>query len=380
NSDIIHHNTTKSHLIKEILYFTYKMMFKINSIIFLFFCFPDSSAANIYNEVNGEIIIEAESWCSADTNGWRIDCAYKNASGGSYIISHGIFERRDKVTYVINVKNPDTFYVFMRTWASNPGDNGVFLNLDGRIPDNHFSNDIYFYKKNRWDWRCKNQCTGPGCHEDTPYFIIKKPGKHILTLSVKELNAKIDKIILKKEDIQPVDKILAASEDQKPASTQETQTLKKNNKENLTFKILFFSVLVLLLILSFLITKNILKYKKEKREKAPNLKKHSETVQSILDYIRTNYASEITLPDAARKAGLSENYFGKIFRDAAGKKFVNYLNDFRMDKAVELIKTTSKNVSEIHHAVGVHHSSYFAKIFKQKTGISPSEAIRKFRT
>jgi len=51
----------------------------------------------------------------------------------------------------------------------------------------------------------------------------------------------------------------------------------------------------------------------------------------------------------------------------------------RIEQAIELIKTTDLNISQIHHQVGIPHSSYFAKIFKEKMRMSPSEALKKYR-
>jgi AraC-like DNA-binding protein len=317
--------------------------------------------APVYHEKNGEIVIEAEAWSAVEASGWRIANAYRDASAGAYIVSQGVFERRDRVSYDIYIQNPDTYYVFMRTWATDPGNNGVFLQLDGRDQDNEprYTAGMYFYKTNRWDWRTKVGC-GESCHEDTPFFIIRKPGKHVLTLRVKELDAVIDKIVIKTADVPP--------EDTGP------RALPGSRKVPAPWMALFAVVLA----------GAVIWYVRKRRKPAPaqgtvKLSRHSDTMEKAKRFISENYTRDIGLPDLARETGLSENYIGKIFKDETGRSFVQTLNDFRIDRALDLMKTTPLSITEIHYKVGINHSSYFAKLFKERTGVAPSEEIKKYR-
>ena len=69
----------------------------------------------------------------------------------------------------------------------------------------------------------------------------------------------------------------------------------------------------------------------------------------------------------------SEVYFCKLFKNCFDKTFIMYLNDLRMEKALELMKDISINIKEISERVGYRDANYFARIFKKKMGMTPSE-------
>jgi AraC-like DNA-binding protein len=50
-----------------------------------------------------------------------------------------------------------------------------------------------------------------------------------------------------------------------------------------------------------------------------------------------------------------------------------YINDLRMQRAAQLIRARADNVAQIGYAVGFNEQSYFAKRFRKKYGVSPSE-------
>jgi AraC-like DNA-binding protein len=229
---------------------------------------------------------------------------------------------------------------------------------------------MYFYKDKRWDWRTKILC-GESCHEDTPCFIIKKAGRHTLTLRVKELDAKIDKIVLKREDTVPGGP--------KEAGKAQTDRIQKRAQKGLPRPVWALLILSLGILVPGAVLFTVKRLLRSRRIEPTRYSKHSKAMEKALHYININFSKEITLSGLAREVGLSENYMGRVFKEESGKSFVQYLNDFRIDKALELMKTTPLNVTEIHHKVGIHHSSYFAKVFRQRTGVPPSEEIKKYR-
>ncbi|MFP4520578.1 MAG: helix-turn-helix domain-containing protein [Fibrobacterota bacterium] len=77
-------------------------------------------------------------------------------------------------------------------------------------------------------------------------------------------------------------------------------------------------------------------------------------------YIHENYAETIQPGKIAKKAGLQKDDPGRVFKKEPGKTIVNFTKNYRVDKAFELMKTTSMNISEIHQKVGFSHSSHFA--------------------
>ncbi len=96
-------------------------------------------------------------------------------------------------------------------------------------------------------------------------------------------------------------------------------------------------------------------------------------INCVIGFIRENYASSIGLSDAAEFARLSENHLSTLFREEAGINFLQYLNAYRINKAVELMKKEGLNISEIATSCGFPTPGYFAKIFKRFLGQSPTQ-------
>ena len=102
-------------------------------------------------------------------------------------------------------------------------------------------------------------------------------------------------------------------------------------------------------------------------------------IERIENYVDTHYAQAFSVADLAKVCFLSEGYVGKIFKRGTGKSLNQYVNEVRVEKALVLIKTTAKTISEIHYEVGIKNASYFSKIFKEILGSTPSEALKKYR-
>ncbi|MCR5732898.1 MAG: helix-turn-helix domain-containing protein [Sphaerochaetaceae bacterium] len=96
-------------------------------------------------------------------------------------------------------------------------------------------------------------------------------------------------------------------------------------------------------------------------------------INCVIGFIRENYASPIGLSDAAEFAKLSENHLSTLFREESGINFLQYLNAYRINKAVELMKKEGINISEIAISCGFPTPGYFAKIFKRFLGQSPTQ-------
>src|SRR3989339_530405 len=250
------------------------------------------------------LFIEAETYNRIDNSGWAIERAYKNASSGKYIVSAGIYESRGRIEYTIDMPVADTYYLFLRTWATNPGDNGVFVTLDNKNPDNpDYTDGLYFYKKDSGQWATKVSC-GDGCHKNTPYFIVEKLGKHLLSLRVKEVGAKIDMIALKTSDSVPGDSLA-------PLTTAPKQHKIPWSK----------AIPVAATVIAFIAI--LLRWKRKKQ--VPVVPKQFSAVSNkAMACIRDHYAEEISLSELARFAGLSEDYVGKIFKYDTGTNFLQH--------------------------------------------------------
>jgi Response regulator containing CheY-like receiver domain and AraC-type DNA-binding domain len=99
--------------------------------------------------------------------------------------------------------------------------------------------------------------------------------------------------------------------------------------------------------------------------------KHANVIHRATQYIRTHYAEKITLDSAAKAVYLSPSYFSRVFRQETGKTFNSYLNTVRIEQSKKLLMDPSVRLIDISLMVGFDNQSYFTKVFKKTTGLSP---------
>ncbi len=96
-------------------------------------------------------------------------------------------------------------------------------------------------------------------------------------------------------------------------------------------------------------------------------------VREATSFIEQNFQNDISVEDIAAFCNLNRSYFGKIFRDAVGKSPQEFLIQYRMTKAAELLKLTELAVKDISNAVGYPNQLHFSRAFKSIYGISPRQ-------
>lgn len=94
-------------------------------------------------------------------------------------------------------------------------------------------------------------------------------------------------------------------------------------------------------------------------------------LKKMLSYIHENFQSELTVEDIARSANISKSECFRCFRNIIGKKPINYLNEYRLINAAELLLTTDMQITEVCITSGFNHISYFGKVFRKYYGVSP---------
>ena len=90
-------------------------------------------------------------------------------------------------------------------------------------------------------------------------------------------------------------------------------------------------------------------------------------------YIDQNFQNNITISDIAKSCKIHRNYLGKIFREQLGTSPQEFLITYRMNKAVQLLKTTKLAIKDIGNAVGYPNQLHFSRAFKKVYGLSPSQ-------
>ena len=98
-------------------------------------------------------------------------------------------------------------------------------------------------------------------------------------------------------------------------------------------------------------------------------------IENSVTYIEENYYSPITLQILADKYGKSSQQFSYLFNKYMGIRPIDYLIQFRLKKALEMLKEGHK-VCEVASYVGYDDPYYFSRLFKKHFNLSPSEVIK----
>jgi two-component system response regulator YesN len=123
-----------------------------------------------------------------------------------------------------------------------------------------------------------------------------------------------------------------------------------------------------------------LRQRNEKTEELENIslikreKEYSDpVVEQVLDYISANYQNKITLSDLEQQLHYSERHINQQFRRAMGTTVIEYLNRYRIQKALGILKERNTPLSEVGYECGIGEYKYFNYVFKKYIGCSAKE-------
>ena len=103
------------------------------------------------------------------------------------------------------------------------------------------------------------------------------------------------------------------------------------------------------------------------------VRKAATIIDRINEYIHEHYAQEIGRNEIAGEFFLTPEYLAKLYKKKTGISLKDYINEYRILKAKELLKAEDSNISKIAEAVGFDNFSYFSTLFKKLTGVSPKD-------
>ncbi len=96
-------------------------------------------------------------------------------------------------------------------------------------------------------------------------------------------------------------------------------------------------------------------------------------IKEAMNYIEQNFQNDISIEDIARVCGINRSYLGKIFKNSVGHSPQEFLMNYRMIKATELLKLTSLSIADVGSAVGYENQLHFSRAFKNIYGVAPRE-------
>jgi AraC family transcriptional regulator, arabinose operon regulatory protein len=94
-------------------------------------------------------------------------------------------------------------------------------------------------------------------------------------------------------------------------------------------------------------------------------------VQAAMEFYCQNLSRSVQIEDAAKMTGLSPSRFAHLFREQAGVTPQRFLEQHRLNRALQLLETTQLSIKEIAHQVGFSDPFYFTHRFKHHFGMAP---------
>lgn len=99
----------------------------------------------------------------------------------------------------------------------------------------------------------------------------------------------------------------------------------------------------------------------------------SPTILKIMDYIKTRYNASLSLAEVCQAFHLSKAWICKAFSKANGMTIFQYKISLQLNKAKDLLRTTTQPIEKIAKTTGFSSPNYFCKVFKKNTGSTPLE-------
>ena len=112
-----------------------------------------------------------------------------------------------------------------------------------------------------------------------------------------------------------------------------------------------------------------------------DMKQHNlnSLVLQTVKFINENINKKINMDDISSHIHISKSYLSTIFKENMGITIINYINNFRLEKSKELIRSTGYNFTQIAQIAGFKSVHYFSRLFKSKFGITPTEYAKSIR-
>jgi transcriptional regulator GlxA family with amidase domain len=101
-------------------------------------------------------------------------------------------------------------------------------------------------------------------------------------------------------------------------------------------------------------------------------------IREALTWIGENYVTENPIATMAEQSGLTRRTFARRFQAATGRRPIDYVHDLRIERARERLETGRSTVDDVGFEVGYEDPTFFRRLFKRKTGLTPAAYRRKF--
>jgi len=107
--------------------------------------------------------------------------------------------------------------------------------------------------------------------------------------------------------------------------------------------------------------------------RSESVSRQTQIVDKTLAYLRENYQKHLSLDELAAQVFLSKDYFARLFRETTGMPISTLLQKIRIEEACKLLTGTNQKVDDIAAHCGFHDIKYFYNAFKKLTGMTPRQ-------
>ena len=102
-------------------------------------------------------------------------------------------------------------------------------------------------------------------------------------------------------------------------------------------------------------------------------------ITSLLEWISKNHTQKITLERLSKESGLNEKYLCRFFKEYTSYTPIEYVNRFRLEKAIDDMVTRHVSITEAAFANGFNDSAYFSKVFQRFKGVQPTQYLKNMK-
>lgn len=138
--------------------------------------------------------------------------------------------------------------------------------------------------------------------------------------------------------------------------------------ENHPSKDFFVDNMVMELIIRILQVNHVTWHKNASRDQ-----KNNNRISAVINYILTNLDKNLTIAELSEVAHMSESNFYRVFKNETGISPVSFVNNERIRKAMDMLRNPNVSVKEVYLACGFESRSYFNRLFKKVSALSPQE-------
>ena len=103
---------------------------------------------------------------------------------------------------------------------------------------------------------------------------------------------------------------------------------------------------------------------------------YSNTMKDIIKFVTDHLTVDLTLKDIAEKFDMHPVHLARKFKQETGITYVSYMNNQRIFLAQYLFHLQTYELSDVAYLAGFNSHSYFTKVFKKITGLTPTKYIK----